>query len=583
MKTNLNFYYSSLIVDTLYELGIRQVCISPGSRSTPITLAFARDQRIKKNVIVDERASAFFALGLSKLMNQPVAIVCTSGTAVAELYPAIIEAFNSQVPLVVITADRPSRLLNTGSNQTIIQKNIFEANCKHFVDLGIPENTESFFVNTIFSVTQAYSEAVLPFQGPVHINIPLEKPLEPNSFDVEIDDEMDDRLREYITKQQILDFFVDRDESYLNEIEIEPSKKTIILLGNDDYSWLFLTRCISFGEKYKVPVCVESPLKYSIEEGSRFIKNFGNLLQSAAFSSKLDVDQIIVFGRNFTSKNVERFIDKFDRTIVRISIKGEGFGITSEERSVLQISNDAGLMLLNKSFANVSADENPLYQFLHRSNSQFLSLLNKRFENVEITSELETMGLIGKNLVTDHFVPILLSNSLPVRDYDYLKSLFPDSVLVNRGASGIDGILATACGVSSFMMMQTVVILGDLAFHYDSNSLQIIKKYSIPLLVILFNNGGGSIFEYLPVYEKTEEFSEFFKTATGLNFGKIVEAYGIDYKLVTTSDDLTESVAKFIKTPSPTVLEFQFDSTISKERKDKIKNEIISSLKISEV
>ncbi|MBK7868930.1 MAG: hypothetical protein IPJ75_19100 [Ignavibacteriales bacterium] len=153
MKYNINFLVSQLLVETLIKLGLKHVCISPGSRNTPVTLAFARNEKIDKRVFVDERSSAFFALGMAKASGLPVAVVCTSGTAAAEMYPAIVEAYTAQIPLIVITADRPEYLKNTGSNQTINQTNIYSANCDHFFDPGLPE-TSLFYLQGIVGTSK---------------------------------------------------------------------------------------------------------------------------------------------------------------------------------------------------------------------------------------------------------------------------------------------------------------------------------------------------------------------------------------------------------------------------------------------
>ena len=581
MKTNLNFFFSSIIVSTLQQLGLKHVCISPGSRNTPITLAFAANEFIRKHLIIDERASAFFALGIAKITREPVAIVCTSGTAVAELYPAIIEAYNSQIPLIVLTADRPSRLLNTGSNQTINQIGIFKSNCDFFYNLKRDEPSESRFLETIFELGTAWSNSLFPYPGPVHINLPFEKPLEPATFNVEIDDDTILRLKDTVSQQRVQNYYKDLKYNPGHEFDISIDSNTLILLGNDNYSDDFIQDCVELGQKFSIPVCVESPLLNPTMLKPGVIRNFGNLLQSAEFVEKLDIDKIIIFGRNFTSKNIERFLDRFENKILKISLKGEGFGEFSEKRETAKVSNEEAIKILDTLLTNPSEKRTTFYNLLQSFDSQFSSLLRKQFSEENITSELEAIASLAHRLQKFSSTPVFFSNSLPVRDYDYLKEMFHNPVLVSRGASGIDGIQATAGGISTGFASPSVLVIGDIAFHYDSNSLQLIKKYSIPVLIILINNGGGSIFEYLPVYKESEDFSTYFKTETGLNFGKLVGAYGIEYKLTGSADEFRECVDKFFNSPSPMVIELQFDSQISKKRKDTIKNDIISSFKVN--
>jgi len=581
MKTNLNYFFSSIIVGTLKQLGLKHVCISPGSRNTPITLAFAANDFIKKHLIIDERASAFFALGIAKITREPVAVVCTSGTAVAELYSAIIEAYNSQIPLIVLTADRPSRLLNTGSNQTINQIGIFKSNCDFFYNLKIDEPSESRFLETIFELGTAWSNSLFPYPGPVQINLPFEKPLEPDTFNVEIDDDTVLRLKDTVSQLGVQNFYKDLAYGRGYEFEISSDSNTLILLGNDNYTDVFIQDCVQLSQKYSIPVCLESPLLNPTALKPGIIRNFGNLLQSTEFVEKLEIDKIIIFGRNFTSKNIERFLDRFKNKILKISQKGEGFGEFSESRDIANVSNEDAIKILDGLLTNPSKARNSFYNLLQSFDSRFAAQMVKQFGEDNISSELEAMASLAHLLDGFSTVPVFFSNSLPVRDYDYLKEMFRNPVLVSRGASGIDGILATAGGISTGSGSPSILVVGDIAFHYDSNSLQFIKRYTIPLLIILINNGGGSIFEYLPVYKESEEFSTYFKTETGLNFGNLVRAYGIDYKLISTVSEFKASVDNFFKTPSPMVIELQFDSQISKKRKDTIKNDIISSLKVN--
>lgn len=577
MRTNLNFFRSGLIVKTLKNLGLEHVCLSPGSRNTPITLAFAHEPGLKKHVIVDERASGFFALGLAKSTAKPVAVVCTSGTAVAELYPAIIEAYNSRVPLIVITADRPPYLRNSGSNQTINQKQIFAANCDHYYDFGLPENSEDSFYDTIKATESIWENSRHPFAGPVHMNLPFEKPLEPASHDCEIDDELIKELEPRLNSSGGSPF--PRDFSKNINLLIGPETNILVVLGNGNYTPQFLEKCTALTEKFKIPVCLESPLAVSGSNGFPFIRNFGNLLQSEIFCSKLDIDMVVIFGRNFTSKNMERFFGKWEKGLLNISVKGEGFGKPASNKRTVQISDMDAINSLLNSEQNPGSRRTSFFEYIKKADSEFTHLLNSRFDQLSINSELELVAGLSALLKTAPESPVFFSNSLPVRDFDYLRALFTNPVYISRGASGIDGIIATSAGISEGSGKPTVLVTGDLAFHYDSNSLQIMKSKDIPLLIVLINNGGGSIFEYLPVYDGSNEFKDFFKTDTGVEFGKVAEAYGLKYRLIESTPQLQGAVEEFFETPASFVIQLKFDSQASKNQKDTIKAGIIASIR----
>ncbi len=577
MRTNLNFFRSGLIVKTLKSLGLEHVCISPGSRNTPVTLAFAHEPGIYKHVIVDERASAFFALGLAKSTGKPVAVVCTSGTAVAELYPAIIEAYNSRIPLIAITADRPPYLRNSGSNQTINQKQIFAANCDHFYDFGLPENSGSSFIDTIKATESIWENSRHPFGGPVHLNLPFEKPLEPSSHDCDIDEETLKDIQTRMSESNGSPF--PRDFSKNVNLLVGPETNVLVVLGNGNYSEIFLQKCAQLVEKFKIPVCLESPLPPPGSSGYPFIRNFGNLLQSEKFFSLLDIDMIVVFGRNFTSKNMERFFGKWTKGLLNVSVKGEGFGKPAPNKRTIQINDlDAVNSLLN-SEETICSKRSAFFDMITKADNEFTHLLSSQFNSVSTASELELVGSLALLLKKEISSSVFFSNSLPVRDFDYLRSLFANPVYISRGASGIDGIISTAAGISAGSGRPSVLVTGDLAFHYDSNSLQILRAKQIPLLIVLINNGGGSIFEYLPVYDESEIFSEFFKTGTGVDFGMVAKAYGLNYKLIENTEQLETGVRSFFESPAPTVFQVKFDSVQSKKTKDTIKAGLISSIR----
>ncbi len=576
MRTNLNFFRSQLIAKTLKQLGLEHVCISPGSRNTPITFAFAKETGLNKHVIVDERASAFYALGLAKSTGKPVAIVCTSGTAVAELYPAIIEAYNSRIPLIALTADRPPYLKNSGSNQTINQKQIFAANCDHYYDFGLPVNTESDFIDTINATQSIWENCRRPFAGPVQLNLPFEKPLEPASFDCEINDETISLLDEKINASVGSPF--PRDFSKNVNLLVAPESNIMVVLGNGNYPEEFLDKCADLSDKLKIPVCLESPSALAERKEYPFIRNFGNLLQSNKFHDLLDIDRIVIFGRNFTSKNVERFFGKWEKGLINISIKGEGFGKPAPNKRTVQINDLDAINSLINSDPLTGSRRVAFYGFLTKADKEFTKLLKTQFEKPGIGSEIELIATLSLLLKEHLDTPLFFSNSLPVRDFDYLRALFKNPVYISRGASGIDGIIATAAGIATGKAKPSVLVTGDLAFHYDSNSLQLLKAYNIPLFIVLVNNGGGSIFEYLPVNDGSDEFKQYFKTGTGVDFGKVTEAYGIKHNNISGVSQLEAALKEFFENPAPAVAQLNFDSTESKERKETIKAGIISAI-----
>lgn len=575
MNYNINFLVSELLVETLVKVGLKHVCMSPGSRNTPVTLAFARNENIDKKVFVDERSSAFFALGMAKVTGLPVAVVCTSGTAAAEMYPAIVEAYTAQIPLIVITADRPEYLKNTGSNQTINQTNIYSANCDHFFDPGLPE-TSLFYLQGIVEMTKtAFLSTLSPSKGPVHINLPFEKPLEPSSYNCEVTKSELNSLHSLVNFSVNLKSDSIKDEyKTTDQIGLIPDHKVLIILANKHYDVEFLEKIIHFSGDQNIPVCLEATLNVRASLKEKFIQNLGNMLQSQKFVDQFNPDKIIIFGRNPVSKNLERYLNRCKVSLFVVNTKGENFGKASSNKTVLKMDENefiGTLLTLEKNFSKLRIDFN---QMIQKSDEIYSKELIASFKKDSLDSEVETMALLASMVSDNPDIPVFISNSLPIRDYDFLKQFFPNPVYSNRGASGIDGIISTSAGIATAYKTTAVLVIGDLSFHYDSNALQFIKKHQIPLLIILINNSGGSIFEYLPIYSESEEFDTYFKAETEIDFGSLVKAYGLKYYGVDSVLSFKNCINNFFDKPEPTVLKLKFDSTISREKKDGIKDEI---------
>ncbi len=201
IKVNRNILWTETFVNELVFLGVKYACISPGSRNTSLTLAFSDNKKIKSFVHIDERSSGFFALGLAKASNTPVAVICTSGTAVAELYPSIIEAYQNKVPLIICTADRPPELIGVGTNQTIFQNDIYKNHIRWFANTGTPKTTLSGIKKIKNIARKAFEESFIKNRGPVHLNFPFRKPFEPNSITDEIDNKILTYSKKNITKK----------------------------------------------------------------------------------------------------------------------------------------------------------------------------------------------------------------------------------------------------------------------------------------------------------------------------------------------------------------------------------------------
>lgn len=569
MKINRNILWTSIFVKELENLGVRYACISPGSRNTPLTIAFANSSKIKSFVHVDERVSGFFALGLARSSASTVALVCTSGTAVAELYPSIIEAYKQRIPLLICTADRPSGQNLLGANQSINQNNIYKNHIRLFYDFGLPDTDVKSLINLRKKTQKAFGISSHLSRGPVHLNFPFEKPFEPDSFTDIIDDELINTVENARTKSS-LTIINSIDDALLDEIidSIISKPRGLIIAGPEHYNPLFPDLCSELSKITGYPIFADgaSQLRFGDSSKKNVVSNFDAFLRSNKIAGNIKPQLILHFGRAVTSKSLEDFLAK-QRDVPRYLINefGDWFDPSNNSKVViaylpymfceqlLSALNIRSFKKKNNDWVNriLKLDANAIKakdQVIHKS-----SFIN------EPKIIIETLNAIpsGSNL--------MISNSMPIRDFDYFAEKTNKHITVynNRGASGIDGILSTALGIAAASNKHTFLLIGDLAFYYDINSLLTAKNYKIPLTVILVNNNGGGIFEILPISRHKEVFHEFFKTELNIDFKPIVKGFGGYYSSVTKWEDLHKEISNSLNRKKISILECKTDAKTS--------------------
>ncbi|WP_304130349.1 2-succinyl-5-enolpyruvyl-6-hydroxy-3-cyclohexene-1-carboxylic-acid synthase [Ignavibacterium album] len=566
IKVNRNILWTSLFTDFLVQCGIRYACISPGSRSTPLTFAIASEKKIKSFPVVDERSSGFFALGIAKATNSPVVVVTTSGTAAAELYPAIIEAYQSRVPLIICTADRPAYLRNTGANQTINQKNIYRNHIRFFDELPLPFPDKKNLKKLLTSVNEAIKTTAYLDKGPVHLNFQFEKPFEPDS----ITDVIDDSLVSFANNfsESLL---TTKNTPVVDEIlNLDKKSLDLITVGSGMFDKNFIQMLNRFSIKNHIPIFADanSGFRFSNKEIPNLITNYEALIRNSDIREFFSPDTVIHFGRNLTSQNLEEFIVRSKAQRIIVNEYGDRFDSTKRAK-IIKCKPEFFLQdLLNKKIEKASPHK---LSYLKKLDEKIEKLKSKIFTNSlnEVNVILELLELIPEN--SDLFI----GNSLPVRDLDFFSSVKNKSIRVfqNRGASGIDGVISTALGIAHSSKRPTYLVIGDLSFYYDLNSLLIAKQFNIPLKIILINNNGGRIFEYLPVSKQKEIFNKYFTTPINVNFRKAAESFGIYYKLIKSLSSYKKEIYNSNKSKSCLILEVRTDSLFTKSLKEKFWSE----------
>lgn len=566
IKINRNILWTTLFTDFLVKSGIKYACISPGSRSTPLTFALASEKKIKSFPIVDERSSGFFALGIAKATNSPVVIVTTSGTATAELYPSIIEAYQSRTPLIICTADRPSYLRNTGSNQTINQKNIYKNHIRFFEDLPLPFPDKKSLMKLLTSANKAINTSVLLDRGPVHLNFQFEKPFEPDS----ITDTIDDYLISYAN-----DFI----ESLLIKSELRIEKKyfdfnfrsiDLITVGaglfDENFRWLLN----KFSIKNNIPIFADanSGLRFSKKEIPNLIQNYEALIRNNKLKKFFLPKTIMHLGRNLTSQKLEEFIAQSRAKRIIVNEYGDRFDST---RKAKVIKFQPEVFLQNLMNTKIEKASSTILKNLKTIDNKVEIIKEKTFPKSlnEVNVILQLLELIPE------YSNLFIGNSLPVRDLDFFSSINQKKIKIfqNRGASGIDGIISTALGIALTSKKQTYLVIGDLSFYYDLNALILAKQFEVPLKIILINNNGGRIFNYLPISKHKEIFSNYFLTPVNLSFAKISESFGISHKLIKSLNSYKKEIINSNKSKSCLILEVRTDSLFTKSLKEKFWNE----------
>lgn len=532
---NRNLVWTDIFVKQLEKCGVKNVCISPGSRNTPLVIAFSKSKKLKKFVNVDERSSAFFALGISKAEKKPAVLVTTSGTAVANLYPAIIEAYNSRIPLIILTADRPGYLANTGANQTINQIDIFKNHIRKFYNLELPDLTKKSITGLKKIAVDAYLTAVKTDVGPVHINFPFEKPFESSAFTDEISNSS---LAEFIKPIEPHGISSKKIKLGNTVADIKKSKRGIIILGGSNYQKEFLTKLIKLSAKLKFPILAEgnSSIRFYKSESDLVIANHTTFLRSNEIRNELDPDLILHFGSAPATNTMLQFIESSKSKKIFINKFGD---LNDPSRTADKLIRSDESEFVQVIYDNTSINKASGFSEKYSTLDKIVeNEKEKYFQENKIKIEPNLIKIITEMLPQDS--NLFISNSMPVRDFDFFASKNNRNITIytNRGASGIDGIISTAAGIAQSSTKETFLIIGDLAFYHDTNGLQILTQNKIPLKIILINNSGGRIFNLLPIANENIEFDKYFRTELEIDFKSLVKAHKGNYCLIKSFTEL---------------------------------------------
>jgi 2-succinyl-5-enolpyruvyl-6-hydroxy-3-cyclohexene-1-carboxylate synthase len=584
IKVNRNIIWSGVFFDQLVSLGVKYACISPGSRSTSLTYVLSKNKKIKSFIHIDERSSAFFALGLAKASGKPVIVVTTSGTAVAELYPAIIEAYQQRTPLIICTADRPPELIGSGANQTINQHNLFANHIRWFRDLGLPAISEIGLNHLQKIAFEAYQISLIEDKGPVHLNFPFRKPLEPESYT--------DVVNKKILSIKPINFLSKKTHSsnhnfnsrLINKISDDLIKfeNGLIIVGPMEYNRKALDGIKKLSGLLNYPVIADglSQLRFNIKKNEKnIIANFNSLLKSENFKQAFEPDIILQFGRTPTSAVIEEFFVETNADRYLVNSFGDRFDPTGNAKAILSVEPEVFCKIITEKLK---------HKKIYRRSSNYI----KSFIKADTICEKIKHGFINQSgfpneaalisLIT-HALPsgsnLFIGNSLPVRDLDNFVSKNSKKITFhfNRGASGIDGITSAALGLAA-LKTPAILITGDLSFLHDLSALITMNKYDIKFVIIVINNNGGGIFASLPIANKVKGFKEYFLTPHNMDLKEITNSFGIDHQLITNPKKLNKALSEMTIKNLPLVLEIKTDAQKAVIQREKYFNEVKKKL-----
>ncbi|UUV98151.1 2-succinyl-5-enolpyruvyl-6-hydroxy-3-cyclohexene-1-carboxylic-acid synthase [Vagococcus luciliae] len=533
--------YINALIQGLIDGGVKQAVISPGSRSTPVSILLHQCSEITTYIDVDERSAGFFALGLSKAYQEPVALVCTSGTAAANYLPAISEANQSNLPLVVLTTDRPHELRNSGAPQTMNQLNLYGAQVKLFVELALAEDSKEMYQ---YAYTQGVKSTtlsqVLPM-GPVHLNIPLREPLLP------------DNLLPRPTVKQVNTFIgkTELSSEIIDTLSDEWSNKKGVFVVGPSFNQEAINLLIDVSEKLGWPILAD-PLAN--------IRTFGRRSETISpyydtylryMKKEITPDVIVRFGKSPVSKPLNQWLSSFTGAYYLVESQTEWLD-SSKMMTTLIASDVVSLLFQLLSKELVATDKQWLERF-KTLDALVLETMTKQDET--FLSEAMIIQTVYQTMTENE--QLFVSNSMPIRDLDTYLPVTDTrfSIYGNRGVNGIDGVTSTALGLAARNKeMNTRLLIGDLACFHDTTGLAMAKKYQLPVTVILVNNDGGGIFSMLSQKELPKDlFDDLFATSTGVTFEHVAHMYDIEYVSINAINQLQDELSK--KSTKPRFIE----------------------------
>ncbi|MGM0605134.1 MAG: 2-succinyl-5-enolpyruvyl-6-hydroxy-3-cyclohexene-1-carboxylic-acid synthase [Halobacteriota archaeon] len=583
---NRNTLWARAIVDEIARAGVPAVCISPGSRSTPLTIAFEEHEDVHVFSVLDERSAAYFALGRARRTGRVTPLVCTSGTAAANYHPAVIEASRARVPMLLLTADRPPECRDSGANQTIDQEKLYGDAVRWYKDLPEPQPTDRTLRSMRTDVGRAIATAEGTPAGPVHLNVPFKKPLEPVRVDGDVPQNLPpaaafgraDGTTPYVTTTAGA---MELDERQLRRIAQAVSvDRGLIVAGPADPPGYDTESIVALAHASGFPILADplSGLRFGGHTRvSSVIGGYDAYVNTGATDGWPDPDVVIRLGASPTSKALRNYLATVDARQLLVDPAGEWreAAFTATDLVVADPSRLCG-RLARLVETGGSAAWRSRWEAADTAHWNVV-------ESATGSASTSFEGQLLADVIDESPDPstLVVSNSMPVRDLDRFAAPTATSITVlgNRGASGIDGITSTALGASSATTDHVTLVIGDLAYYHDMNGLLAASRCDVDATIVLVDNDGGGIFHMLPIEAFDPPFTSQFKTPHGIDFEPTGALYDLEFTRVDGSDPFRSVYAESVTTPGTDVIAVDSDAERSHRTREELREETIAAVR----
>lgn len=549
--------FAATFVDELARSGLRAVCIAPGSRSAPLAMAFARDPLVRVWMHLDERSAAFFALGMAKATERPVAALCTSGTAAAEFHPAVIEAHHSRTPLLVLTADRPPELRDVGANQAIDQVRLYGPAVRWFFDPGVPDSEPGAPSRWRRLAARALAEAAGPPAGPVHINLPFREPLTPSPGRPPQAVPADRAPLVVRRGHQLPDGGMA--EGLAQRLR---SARRPVLVAGELRRGAGLRRPLGdLLRRLDAPLLAEPTSQLRVRDTAGLVPAYDALLRDSEWASAHQPDLVIRLGAPPTSKALNQLIERAGAPVVVLD--PDGWRDPDQLASEFVRCQPEALLAAAASLLPEDNGAAAWQRDWCEAGEAAMAAMTARLAEPPLHEGQVVQALA---CAVPEQARVVIGSSMPIRDADtFWPPALPDQhFLANRGASGIDGLVSTGLGAAAAAPeAPTVLLLGDLSLYHDMNGLWAVRRHGVRAVIIVLDNDGGGIFNFLPQSEHPDVFEELFGTPLGVRMEDVARLYGLEFCAVEAAADLPVTLRAALSRERPVMVCVRFERAAS--------------------